>query len=207
MADGHYFDAEPAVASRPSAVELSLPDGTVRLGTDRGVFSGGRVDPGTVILLREAPPPPPAGDLLDLGCGYGPIAITLARRSPGGVVWAVDVNHRALELVRENAAALGLTNVRPVTPDAVPPDVRLAGIWSNPPIRIGKKALHQLLLDWLARLAPQARAWLVVQKHLGSDSLAAWLDAQGYPTVRLASRKAYRVLEVAARASSAGPDR
>lgn len=199
MADGHYFDAEPAVASKPATVDLALPEGTVTLMTDRGVFSGRRVDPGTVILLREAPAPPAGGHLLDLGCGYGPIAVTLARRAPDAVVWAVDVNQRALELVRLNAAALGLGNVRAVTPDAVPGSVELAGIWSNPPIRIGKDALHQLLLDWLGRLAPEARAWLVVQKHLGSDSLAAWLVGQGYPTVRLASRKAYRILEVASR--------
>jgi 16S rRNA (guanine1207-N2)-methyltransferase len=199
MADGQYFDAEPAVASKPATVDLALPDGTVTLRTDRGVFSGRRVDPGTVLLLREAPAPPAGGHLLDLGCGYGPIAVTLARRAPDAVVWAVDVNQRALELARENAAALGLVNVRAVTPDAVPSSVELAGIWSNPPIRIGKDALHQLLLDWLGRLAPDARAWLVVQKHLGSDSLAEWLVRQGYPTVRLASRNAYRVLEVAAR--------
>ncbi len=199
MADGHYFDAEPAVASRPATIELVLPDATVDLRTDRGVFSGGRIDPGTKVLLGEAPWPPPAGDLVDLGCGYGPIAVTLARRAPGAVVWAVDVNERALALVGENAAALGLTNVRPVTPDAFPDDVRPAGVWSNPPIRIGKDALHHLLLTWLARLAPDAKGWLVVQKHLGSDSLARWLAEQGYPTVRLASKKAYRVLEVSAR--------
>jgi 16S rRNA (guanine1207-N2)-methyltransferase len=197
MAESHYFDADPAVRSRPTAVELALPDATVRLATDRGVFSGGRVDPGTIVLLRAAPPPPPSGHLLDLGCGYGPIAVTLARRAPGATIWAVDINRRALELVGENAAALGLSNLRAVEPDAVPEEVSFAGVWSNPPIRIGKEALHSMLLGWLARLAPEARAWLVVQKHLGSDSLARWLGEQGYPTVRLASRKAYRVLEVA----------
>jgi 16S rRNA (guanine1207-N2)-methyltransferase len=199
MADrtpGHYFDAEPAVASRPEEVELALPDGTIRLRTDRGVFSTSRVDPGTLILLREAPPPPLEGHLLDLGCGYGPIALTLARRSTAAMVWAVDVNLRALELVRDNATRLGLTNVRAVVPDDVPADVRLAGIWSNPPIRIGKEALHDLLLGWLGRLDAAGKAWLVVQKHLGSDSLAAWLDQHGHATRRLASRKAYRVLEV-----------
>jgi 16S rRNA (guanine1207-N2)-methyltransferase len=203
MADGQYFDAEPAVASHPSEVELALPDGSARLGTDRGVFSAARVDPGTMVLLRRSPSPPPAGDLLDLGCGYGPIALTLARRAPGAVVWAVDVNHRALDLVRENAAALGLDNVRAVTPDAVPADIVLAGLWSNPPIRIGKAALHELLLTWLPRLAPGASAWLVVHKHLGSDSLAGWLTAEGYPAVRRSSRQGYRLLEVTAPAGTA----
>jgi 16S rRNA (guanine1207-N2)-methyltransferase len=185
MPDGHYFDARPEVASHPAEVVLALDDATVRLRTDRGVFAASKVDTGSLILLRTAATPPAAGNLLDLGCGYGPIAVTLARRSPGATVWAVDVNERAVDLVRENGAALGLSNLRGLTPDAVPPDIRFAGIWSNPPIRIGKDALHGLLLDWLARLERDGHAWLVVQKHLGGDSLAAWLKAQGYPTTRL----------------------
>jgi 16S rRNA (guanine1207-N2)-methyltransferase len=210
MAERHYFDAQPSVASRPAEVTLSLPEGVVSLRTDRGVFSGGRVDPGTSILLRAIPRPPSGGDLLDLGCGYGPIAVTLARRSPGATVWAVDVNERALDLVRENAAALGLANVRAAKPSEVPSDVRFDAIWSNPPIRIGKHALHELLLSWLGRLRVGGHAWLVVQKHLGGDSLAAWLTEQGYPTSRLGSKQAYRVLEVsgpgpAASGSRPGP--
>jgi 16S rRNA (guanine1207-N2)-methyltransferase len=201
MPGGHYFDSSPEVASRPGQVVLALDDATVSLRTDRGVFSASRIDTGSLILLRAMPPPPATGDLLDLGCGYGPIAVTLARRSPKATVWAVDVNERAVELVRENAAALGLANLRAATPDAVPVEVRFAAIWSNPPIRVGKEALHRLLLDWLVRLDGGGRAWLVVQKHLGGDSLAAWLTAQGYPTTRLGSKQAYRILEV----SSNGP--
>ncbi|HEY2302756.1 MAG TPA: methyltransferase [Acidimicrobiales bacterium] len=203
MSGGHYFDPSPQVASHPGEVVLALPDATVRLRTDRGVFSASRVDTGSMILLRAAPAPPGTGDLLDLGCGYGPIAVTMARRSPGATVWAVDVNERAIELVGQNAAALGLANLRAVTPDAVPGDVRFAAIWSNPPIRVGKDALHRLLIDWLVRLDADGRAWLVVQKHLGGDSLAAWLTAAGYPTCRRGSKQAYRILEVSA--SGDGP--
>jgi 16S rRNA (guanine1207-N2)-methyltransferase len=204
MADGHYFEARPVVASRPAEVALTLGGSTVSLRTDRGVFSPGRVDTGTTILLRRSPPPPPAGDLLDLGCGYGPIAVSLARRSPRATVWAVDVNERAVELARENAARLGLANLRAVAPGDVPPEVRFAGIWSNPPIRVGKDVLHDLLRRWLGRLDAGGRAWLVVQKHLGADSLATWLTAEGFPTTRLGSKQAYRVLEVRA-AGGAGP--
>lgn len=205
----HYFDREPAAASNRRRVHLSLPDLELDLTTDRGVFSGDRVDPGTRLLLQEAPPPQDRpGDLLDLGCGYGPIAVTLARRAPSATVWAVDVNERAVALCTENAAAAGAPGVRarvvpasgPPGPDAGPLDeVRFRGIWSNPPIRIGKPALHALLTTWLDRLLPGGRAWMVVQKHLGADSLAHWLDAEGWTTRRLASRAGYRVLEVAAR--------
>jgi 16S rRNA (guanine1207-N2)-methyltransferase len=193
----HYFTAEPSAASRPEPVELSLPDMQLTLTADRGVFSGGRVDPGTLALLKESPHPPPAGDLLDLGCGYGPIACALARRSPAATVWAVDVNSRALELTTENAASLGLANVKTAGPDGVPPGVVFRGIWSNPPIRVGKEALHELLATWLARLDAGASAWLVVHRHLGSDSLAQWLGGNGWTVRRAASKSGYRVLEVA----------
>jgi 16S rRNA (guanine1207-N2)-methyltransferase len=192
-----YFEPDPAVASRRRTIELTLPDTTLRLQTDRGVFAAAGVDPGTKLLLLEADPPPTGPvHLVDLGCGYGPIALTLARRAPDATVWAVDVNRRALALCTANAAANGITNVRAVEPTAVPPDVRFAGLWSNPPIRIGKPALHELLRTWLARLQGDANAWLVVQKHLGADSLAKWLGECGFTVTRRASRSGYRVLEV-----------
>jgi 16S rRNA (guanine1207-N2)-methyltransferase len=177
-------------------VRLALPDMTLDLDTDRGVFARTDIDPGTKLLLLEAPAPAPAGDHLDLGCGYGPVALALARRAPAATVWAVDVNRRALALTEANAAANGLANVRVAEPDDVPAEVRFTTLWSNPPIRIGKEALHELLLRWLPRLAPGGRAVLVVQKHLGADSLATWLEAQGFPTTRLRSRAGYRLLEV-----------
>jgi 16S rRNA (guanine1207-N2)-methyltransferase len=196
MGPGHYFDKDPAVSSRPGEVELSLPDFHARLAVDRGVFAGGGVDPGTLELLRATPVPPARGHLLDLGCGYGPIACTLAYRSPEAVVWAVDVNERALDLTAQNAAALGLPAVHAVRPDDLPPAVRFAGMWSNPPIRIGKLALHELLGTWLPRLEADGRAWMVVHRHLGSDSLAAWLRGEGWAVNRAASKRGYRILEV-----------
>jgi 16S rRNA (guanine1207-N2)-methyltransferase len=192
VGQGQYFEANPDVASRPRTVTLALPDMTLELRTDRGVFSASGVDPGTQVLLEDAPPPPAEGALLDLGCGYGPIAMTLARRSPAATIYAVDINERAVALTEENAAFLGLDNVLTV----VPADITFDAIWSNPPVRVGKEALHELLLTWLPRLASGGRAYLVVQKHLGSDSLQRWLDAGGWPTTRLNSRRGYRILEV-----------
>ena len=192
----HYFDSEPTTASQPAEVVWSLPDGPLTIVSDRGVFGHGRVDTGTKLLLLSAPPPPPTGDLLDLGCGAGPIALTMARRAPGATVWAVDVNRRARELTARNAAANGVGNVRVVAPDEIPADLHFAAIWSNPPIRIGKEALHDLLHTWLERLAHGASAHLVVQKHLGADSLQRWLVEQGFPTDRLATGAGFRVLRV-----------
>ena len=201
MSDGQYWTDSPGVASRPSEVDLLLPDVDLRLTTDRGVFSADRVDRGTRYLLLEGPDLPTGPvDLLDLGCGYGPIACTLASRRPEARVWAVDVNERARDLCRANAAAAGLANVEVAAPDDVPVDVRLAAIWSNPPIRIGKPALHDLLPRWLDLLTPDGTAHLVVQRHLGADSLARWLDDRGWATERRGSRKGFRLLDVAARA-------
>jgi len=194
---GQYFEPAPAVRSAPRPITLLLPDVTLRLMTDRGVFSAGGVDPGTKRLLLDGPPlPAGAVDLLDLGCGYGPIALTLASRAPDSTVWAVDTNRRARVLCAHNADANGLANVRVAAPDEVPGSVRFAAIWSNPPIRVGKQALHRLLLRWFERLSPDGHALLVVHRHLGSDSLSRWLTDNGWPATRRSSRAGYRILEV-----------
>ncbi len=191
-----YFDDDPTVASDPVAIDVSLPDVAFTLQTDRGVFARGRLDAGTSLLLRSNPPLASSGDVLDLGCGAGPIAMTMARRSPAAVVWAVDVNERALDLCRANALANRLDNIRVCRPDDVPAEVRFGTIWSNPPIRVGKAALHDLLLRWLPLITDGGSATLVVQKHLGADSLQRWLVERGYPTERVMSKAGFRLLAV-----------
>lgn len=197
----HYFtDAPAAAAAERREFRVHLAGREVTVETAGGIFSPGGVDKATEILLAEAPEPPPTGDLLDLGCGWGPIALTLALRSPGATVWAVDVTERALDLTRRNAAALGLENVRAVRPEEVPADLPFAAIWSNPPIRIGKPAVHELLRAWLPRLTTGADAHLVVGKNLGADSLQRWITAElDLPTQRVASSRGFRVLRVTCR--------
>ena len=189
-----YFSEQPTSPSAPTAFRLRARGLDLEVTTDAGVFARGRLDTGTRVLLEHAPAPVDGGDLLDLGCGYGPVALWLASERPDCTVWAVDVNDRALGLVRRNAEAAGLGNVRACRPDEVPADVAFSGMWSNPPIRAGKEALHALLLRWLPRV--DGASYLVVSKNLGSDSLARWLDAEGYPTTRLSSHAGFRVLEV-----------
>ena len=196
----HYFDELPRVASRPGMVRLKLSDFEADLVSDRGVFSATRLDPGTAVLLEagasKASECNLEGNLLDLGCGYGPVACTVAHRNPRATVWALDVNRRAVELTGRNAERLGLANVVAVTPEEVPTAMSFEGIWSNPPIRAGKPALQALLHAWLIRLAGTATARLVVARNLGADSLAEWLAAQGFEVDRYASKRGYRLLAV-----------
>ena len=199
MGSDHYFSSQPSgpEVRRPLRVTL---DGTDRtLVTSGGIFSPDALDKGTVILLDEVPDPSPTGNLLDIGCGWGPVALTMALKSPKARVYAVDVNERCIALTSDNAAALGLDNVTACRPEAVDPQLRFDTIWSNPPIRIGKDELHALLLLWLPRLAPEGIAWLVVQKNLGADSLQKWIAEQlgaDYSVSRHSTAKSFRILRI-----------
>jgi len=193
----HYFTSEPATPDERRTLSVELAGRSVEVTTARGVFSGDGLDHGTAVLLPLIQASEDGGDVLDLGCGWGPIALSLGLLRPNAVVHAVDVNERALDLLRHNASGLGLA-VRVSTPEAAA-DVEFDEIWSNPPIRIGKEALHDLLLRWLPRLAPGGVAHLVVQKNLGADSLHTWLNSgvlPGTSTTRTTSSKGFRVLTV-----------
>ena len=200
-ASGQYFEAEPAAATAPRTIAVNIGGLQLRFVTDSGVFSPDRLDAGTRLLLLEAPPIG-ASDrrVLDLGCGWGPIACVTGLRCPEAKVLAVDVNERALSLTAGNAEATGALNVTVAHPDEVNPTRRFDRILCNPPIRIGKIALQELLATWLDRLAAGGRAHLVVHRHLGSDSLARWLTGRGHRVDRLTSRQGYRILEVRPRA-------
>ncbi|GGD80161.1 class I SAM-dependent methyltransferase [Microbacterium murale] len=199
MGSDHYFTAAPASAENLRTIRVTLADRELEVTTAGGVFSPDRVDAGTAVLFANMPPLPPSGNFLDLGSGWGPISITMALTSPHATVWAVDVNERALDLVRRNAEALGITNVNAVLPDDVPDDIVFRTIRSNPPIRVGKDVLHDMLERWIPRLDERSDAWLVVQRNLGADSLQRWLGATfhpGYSVFRTATGKGYRVLKV-----------
>jgi len=193
----HYFETPTGDENRRE-FSATIFGREFRFTSADGVFSGSRLDPGTAVLLRGVDPPTATtGRLLDLGCGIGTIAVGLAVACPSAKVTAIDVNDRALELTRLNAARAGVA-VDTSRPEDVPSDAQFDEIWSNPPIRIGKAALHDLLTTWLARLTPDGHAYLVVGRNLGADSLQTWLTERGWPAERLASAKGYRVLAVKA---------
>lgn len=197
----HYFTASPGTDGTETTRRMRIRGRELEVTTAAGVFSATRLDKATQVLLEHVPDPAPSGTFLDLGCGWGPITLALADAAPQATVLATDVNERALHLTALNAQAAGASRVRVVEAGALARELREAGtmldlIWSNPPIRIGKQALHTLLTDWLALLAPQGEAWFVVGRNLGADSLATWLGEQGYAVTREASSKGFRVLRV-----------
>lgn len=200
MEQEHYFSDQPDAPSRPHSWTFTARELDFHVTTDRGVFSSHRLDLGTEVLLRKAPDPEASvRTAVDLGCGWGPLTLVLGRLAPQAQVYGVDVNQRARELTAANAAQAGLGNVRvgdPAEVSAQLPEGSVDLIWSNPPIRIGKDALHALLLEWLGKLSGTGAAYLVVGKNLGADSLAKWLGAQGYATAKLGSAKGFRVIEV-----------
>ncbi|GAA2686244.1 class I SAM-dependent methyltransferase [Actinoplanes palleronii] len=199
MTAEHYFSTDPDTPLRRKDIEFSVAGRDYRLAVANGVFSAGRLDPGTAVLLRKAglPGPETEGTLLDLGCGYGPIACVLAAEAPLTTVHAIDVNSRARELTVENAATLGLAaRIRVHAPDEVPADVVFDQIWSNPPTHVGKTELRALMARWLPRLAPDGVAWLVINRNLGGDSLHTWLTELDWQVERIASQKGFRVLRV-----------
>jgi 16S rRNA (guanine1207-N2)-methyltransferase len=191
----HYFSADPSVPFERESFTAELWGNELTIETGSGVFSRGHLDHATAVLFRELEAPV-QGQFLDLGCGYGVIGLAIARAVPLANVTGVDVNERAILLANENAKAAGLdSRFVACTPEQVASNQVFDEIWSNPPIRIGKEALHELLLTWLPRLAPDGRMVMVVGKNLGADSLQRWLGEQGWPTTRVGSHKGFRVLE------------
>ncbi|MDI6022939.1 methyltransferase [Leucobacter sp. UT-8R-CII-1-4] len=199
----HYFSETPSSDFTPREIEAILAGDSYKLLTAGGVFSPEHLDRGTEILLRTLEVREPAENeaaklpVLDLGCGWGPIALSAALHESDREVWAVDVNARSRELTALNAERLGLKNVRVGSPEEVPSDIVFGAIHSNPPIRVGKQVLHEMLQLWLPRLAHGGEALLVVAKHLGADSLQKWIDTEfaELEVNRIARDKGFHVIE------------
>lgn len=204
MSQEHYFSQQPDSAAKPHELSFEVGGVNFKVKSEAGTFSVQRLDRGTEILLRSYQEFPSQGNVLDIGCGWGPISLAIAKLQPATTVWALDVNQRSLRLTAENAKTSQLHNIRAVEAEQIPSDLRFSGIWSNPPIRVGKQVLHSLMKTWLPRLEPGASAYLVVQKQLGAESFENWL-VQEFPEMtvdRPNQDKGYRVIRVTNEAKS-----
>ncbi|MDZ7544998.1 16S rRNA methyltransferase [Gardnerella vaginalis] len=197
-----YFSTNPNSLDLRRTLQVDLRGHKVSVQVSNGVFSSSKLDLGTAVLLKHAPQSPENGRFFDIGCGWGAISLALGFESPNAQIYAVDVNERALELTNINAKNAGLNNIHTyLVEDALKEDSskNIDLIWSNPPIRVGKDVLHNILLTWLPRLKVGGAAYLVVQKNLGSDSLIPWLSknlGEDFSVEKYASSKGYRIIEV-----------
>jgi len=199
MSGEHYFSESPKSTHSTNFHEVALRSHTVTVTTASGTFSPGGVDRGTQVLLKYAPPPPPQGNFLDIGCGWGPLSLALALESPQAQVIGIEVNERARMSATENYENLGISNLTICHPDEVPPQSRFDLIWSNPPIRVGKVALYEIVTRWLNTLTAQGEAWFVIAKKLGGDSLHDWINqgkAGDFQATRVETSKGFRVLHI-----------
>jgi 16S rRNA (guanine1207-N2)-methyltransferase len=198
MVEEHYFSSDPATPKKTVSIAIPVGGLNVEIEAVSGTFSSSRLDTGTAVLLRQDSHFPKDGTVLDLGCGWGPIGLSIATVSRATQVYGVDINQRSVEQSNLNAEKLGLSNYQAMHPSELPAELRFQAIWSNPPIRVGKKVLHELMENYIPRLVPGGRAMLVVQKNLGADSFQRWLAGR-FPeaeVTRVASDKGYRIISL-----------
>ncbi|MEK9577838.1 MAG: methyltransferase [Aquiluna sp.] len=198
MSHEHYFSADPSAPAKLTELEIEVGGEVLQLSASSGTFSSERLDPGTRVLLGLQELFPTDGIVLDLGCGWGPIGLSIAKLQPATQVIGVDVNQRSVELANSNAKRNGLENFTAFLDRDLDPNLDIDHIWSNPPIRIGKENLHDLLRTYMSRLNPTGDAYLVVQKQLGAESLQRWI-AQQWPereVTKVENSKGFRVIRI-----------
>lgn len=174
----HYYSKNPHVKSEPKQWRTTLRGKNFNFMTDAGVFSKGEVDFGSRLLIDAFKVPSIEGDILDVGCGYGPVGLTLASLCMDRTIQMVDINERAISLSRKNAERNGISNVIVYSSDALS-DVKasdFAAILTNPPIRAGKETVFKIYDHSYEKLAAEGELWVVIQKKQGAPSTIAKLE-------------------------------
>lgn len=168
----HYYSEKPSAKSAPQRIHVNINGYDMVFTTDVGVFSKHAVDFGTKLLLESFHFPIIKGPILDVGCGYGPIGLSLAKQAPDRAIIMIDVNERAIELAKKNRQANGVNNVSVMKSDLFENirDKHFAAILSNPPIRAGKKVVYELFRQAYEHLEPRGEFWIVIQKKQGAPS-------------------------------------
>lgn len=195
MAD-HYYTRKPTIASEPIYWSYQLKGSTFNFKTDRGVFSKGEVDYGSRLLISFFELPEIEGPILDVGCGYGPIGLALARSFPNRSVHMIDINERALQLAKENAENNRIKNINIYESDGYEgvTENNFAAIVTNPPIRAGKKVVMDIIANSVNHLRDSGELWVVIQKKQGAPSVKKRLE-EIYSVVDVVKRdKGYYII-------------
>ncbi|TLS35528.1 class I SAM-dependent methyltransferase [Pseudalkalibacillus caeni] len=193
----HYYSEKPRVKSEPQTIKSNLRGRSLTFTTDRGVFSKDNVDFGTRLLVEVFEFPDLEGDVLDVGCGYGPIGLTVAASEPARKVSMVDINERAVELARQNAHKNNIENVSIMQSDRLETlkDHHFAAVLTNPPIRAGKDVVHDIFEQSFQVLKPGGELWVVIQKKQGAPSAIKKLE-ESFETVKIVQKsKGYYILK------------
>ncbi len=174
----HYYSKKPQTESKPRHWNFTLLGHNFRFETDAGVFSKSEVDFGSRVLIDAFEEPKLPGDILDVGCGYGPIGLSLAKTWKDRTIHLVDVNTRAIQLAEKNAQANGIQNVRIYESDGLSAvsTANFAAIVTNPPIRAGKETIFRFYRESYEKLASKGELWVVIQKKQGAPSTFSYLE-------------------------------
>ena len=175
MPNDHYYTSAPTSAHKTAYVDMEYRGHALRFETDSGVFSRTELDRGTEVLL-DALPETVSGSVLDMGCGWGVIGVAIGKHWPDTVITMADINQRACDLSRKNAAAAGV-EATVIESDGYE---KVLGhtydlILQNPPIRAGKAVIYKMFADASACLHADGELWLVIRKQQGAPSAITYL--------------------------------
>lgn len=195
----HYYTKNPQSKEKRTTIQVTLNGQPFTFHTSTGVFSKKSVDFGTKTLIENFIEPKIEGDILDLGCGYGPIGIALGHKYATRHVTMVDVNERAVQLATENCAENNVTNVTVLQSDRFKQleKQQFAAIVTNPPIRAGKKIVYALFEESLAHLLPGGELWIVIQKKQGAPSAISFLSSIFAEVETVTKKKGYFIIRAA----------
>jgi 16S rRNA (guanine1207-N2)-methyltransferase len=194
----HYYSKKPQIESSPRQWKFNLLGNWFQFETDRGVFSKSEVDFGSRTLIEFFQLPEVEGAIFDIGCGYGPIGLALAKANPDRMIYMMDVNERAISLAKKNAEINGIQNVRIFESDglsAVDQEVQAAAILTNPPIRAGKEVIFKFYDGAYDKLVTNGELWVVIQKKQGAPSTIAHLEEKFAEVEIVEKKKGYWIIK------------
>ncbi|WLR58085.1 class I SAM-dependent methyltransferase [Guptibacillus hwajinpoensis] len=193
----HYYTKNPGVKSSPNKIDADLRGRKFQFTTDSGVFSKKEIDFGSKLLIESFEEPELEGDIVDVGCGYGPIGISLASEFSNRYFYMLDINERATELAMSNAIKNRVHNLSVMASDQlnVLKDKTFASVLTNPPIRAGKQVVHGILEEAYDVLKKGGTLWVVIQKKQGAPSAITRLQEMFEHVETVVKKKGYYILK------------